>query len=70
MQENKERMLKKKKLTVVMTLDVKKKSGKTITWQETVDHDGNIRQVRPSVRPGKGKEHYTFDKDGNYTGKW
>src|SRR5207302_6148980 len=37
-------------------------------WHETVDHSGNIRQVRPIT--GGPKVHYRFDADGNYEGKW
>ncbi|MEV6159126.1 RHS repeat-associated core domain-containing protein [Nonomuraea sp. NPDC052129] len=46
-------------------------TGAKRTWQETIDGSGRIRQARPeeSITGGK-KVHYTFDKDGNYTGKW
>ncbi|GAA2289906.1 RHS repeat-associated core domain-containing protein [Nonomuraea roseoviolacea subsp. roseoviolacea] len=46
-------------------------TGAKRTWQETIDGSGRIRQVRPqeSITGGK-KVHYTFDRDGNYTGKW
>lgn len=46
-------------------------TGQTRTWQETLDHEGRIRQVRPdeSLTGGK-KVHYKFDPDGKYQGKW
>ncbi|WAL68789.1 hypothetical protein ORV05_13790 [Amycolatopsis cynarae] len=44
--------------------------GRSRMWQETLDHDGRIRQVRPHNPNGGPKVHYTFDADGNYTGKW
>jgi hypothetical protein len=37
-------------------------------WQETLDHEGRIRQIRPHA--DGPKVHHTFDADGNYTGKW
>ena len=38
---------------------------------ETLDHNGNIRQVRPDPNTTGGiKVHYMFDKDGNYMGSW
>ena len=43
-------------------------SGAKRMWHETVDHGGNIRQVRPQL--GSVKVHYTFDASGNYTGSW
>lgn len=43
--------------------------GRTRGWNETLDHEGNIRQVRPQLDTGI-KTHYKFDKNGNYTGKW
>ncbi len=40
-------------------------------WYETLDHNGNIRQVRPDPNTTGGiKVHYMFDKDGNYMGSW
>ncbi|TCO50669.1 DUF6531 domain-containing protein [Actinocrispum wychmicini] len=44
-------------------------TGEKRTWQETVDHDGNVRIVRPqeSITGGR-KVHYHFDADGNYLG--
>ncbi len=46
-------------------------NGNKRTWQETLDHDGNIRQVRPqeSITGGK-KVHYMFDRLGRFIGKW
>jgi hypothetical protein len=44
-------------------------TGNKRTWHETVDHSGNVRQVRPEFNDGT-KTHYTFDKNGNYTGSW
>ncbi len=42
-----------------------------IDWYETVDHLGNIRQVRPSPDiTGGVKVHYIFDENGRYTGSW
>jgi filamentous hemagglutinin len=46
-------------------------TGATRTWYETVDHAGNIRQVRPNPDlTGGVKTHYMFDVDGNYTSSW
>ena len=42
--------------------------GNIRTWQETLDHVGNIRQVRPQLGPSK--THHMFDVNGNYTGMW
>lgn len=40
-------------------------------WYETLDHNGNIRQVRPDPNiTGGVKVHYMFDVDGNYIGNW
>ena len=40
-------------------------------WYETLDNNGNIRQVRPDPKITGGKKvHYMFDTDGNYTGNW
>ncbi|MEQ1680886.1 MAG: RHS repeat-associated core domain-containing protein [Nitrospira sp.] len=44
-------------------------TGRSRGWHETLDHDGNIRQVRPQLNNGGDKTHYTFDSDGNFTGK-
>lgn len=44
-------------------------TGNKRTWHETLDHNGNVRQVRPEFNNGT-KIHYTFDKNGNYTGSW
>jgi RHS repeat-associated protein len=38
-------------------------------WHEVLDHDGNVRQVRPEFGDGT-KTHYQFDKTGEYIGKW
>ncbi len=43
-------------------------TDKMRTWFETVDHAGNVRQVRPET--GGAKVHYQFDVSGKYTGKW
>jgi hypothetical protein len=40
-------------------------TGNKRTWMETVDHNGNVRIVRPET--GGTKTHYMFDKDGNFT---
>ena len=40
--------------------------GTQRTWYETLDHDGNVRIVRPEA--GDPKVHYTFGPDGSYTG--
>ncbi|WYU49949.1 T7SS effector LXG polymorphic toxin [Bacillus sp. FSL K6-0047] len=46
-------------------------TGRKRTWGETVDHNGNIRQVRPNTEFTNGvKVHYIFDKNGNYIGRW
>ncbi|MCP5326641.1 MAG: citrate synthase [Oceanospirillaceae bacterium] len=44
-------------------------TGGSRGWHETVDHSGNVRQVRPEMNNGS-KTHYSFDLDGNYTGSW
>ncbi|EPX57569.1 hypothetical protein D187_004913 [Cystobacter fuscus DSM 2262] len=46
-------------------------TGAKRIWHETIDQQGRVRQIRPeeSVTGGK-KVHYTFDKDGNFTGSW
>jgi RHS repeat-associated protein len=44
-------------------------SGKSRGWHETVDHAGNVRQVRPELNNGS-KTHYQFDSSGKYTGSW
>ena len=46
-------------------------SGKTRGWHDTLDHFGNVRQVRPDTSiTGGQKVHYCFNKQGKYTGKW
>jgi hypothetical protein len=46
-------------------------TGQYRTWQETVDHQGRIRQVRPEEsRTGDKKVHYQFGPDGTYQRKW
>ncbi|UQZ35445.1 hypothetical protein C2I18_19095 [Paenibacillus sp. PK3_47] len=46
-------------------------TGNKRTWHETVDHSGNIRQVRPDTKVTNGqKVHYRFDSNGNYIGNW
>lgn len=46
-------------------------TGQHRTWQETVDHQGRIRQVRPEESCTGGKKvHYRFAQDGKYQGKW
>ena len=46
-------------------------SGLKRDWYETIDHNGNIRQVRPNPNiTGGVKVHYMFDSEGKYTGKW
>jgi hypothetical protein len=46
-------------------------SGGKRIWYETVDHAGNIRQVRPDPSVTGGvKTHYMFDINRNYTGSW
>jgi hypothetical protein len=42
------------------------KTGRMRDWNETIDHTGRIRIVRP-VRPGP-KIHYMFDRGGRYIG--
>ena len=44
-------------------------TGNKRTWHETVDHNGNVRIVRPQ-RSNNTKTHYQFDANGNYTGKF
>ena len=40
-------------------------------WYETLDYNGNIRQVRPDPNiTGGVKVHYMFDSEGNYIGNW
>ncbi|PLR77511.1 hypothetical protein CU633_09940 [Bacillus sp. V3-13] len=47
------------------------KTGNKRTWQETVDHNGSIRQVRPDTKFTEGKKvHYRFDNKGKYVGAW
>ena len=46
-------------------------SGLKRDWYETIDHNGNIRQVRPDPNiTGGVKVHYMFDPEGKYIGKW
>lgn len=46
-------------------------TGAKRDWYETVDHLGNIRQVRPTPDlTGGVKVHYMFDAARNYTGSW
>ncbi len=46
-------------------------SGLKRDWYETIDHNGNIRQVRPDPNiTGGVKVHYMFDFEGKYIGKW
>ncbi|CAG6397843.1 DUF6531 domain-containing protein [Streptomyces cocklensis] len=41
----------------------------TRIWQETVDHSGRVRIVRPDVKVTGGKKvHYLFDAQGNFIG--
>lgn len=44
-------------------------TGGSRGWHETLDHSGNVRQVRPELNNGV-KQHYQFDRNGNYTGSW
>ena len=47
------------------------KTGAKRDWYETLDHYGNIRQVRPDPYLTDGiKVHYMFDAIGRYIGKW
>jgi hypothetical protein len=44
-------------------------TGEKRTWHETVDHNGNVRIVRPDPSlTGGGKVHYHFDENGHYLG--
>jgi uncharacterized Zn-binding protein involved in type VI secretion len=43
-------------------------TGKTRTWYETLDHDGNIRSVAPKPVTND-KNHHIFSADGNYKGR-
>ena len=46
-------------------------TGSKRDWYETLDHNGNIRQVRPDPKLTGGiKVHYMFDTIGEYIGKW
>ena len=46
-------------------------NGNIRVWYETLDHFGNIRQVRPDPRVTGGvKVHYGFDASGKYIGNW
>ncbi len=42
-------------------------NGTSRGWHETLDHAGNVRQVRPQLS-GDGKTHYIFDSAGRYIG--
>lgn len=42
-------------------------TGHKRTWHETLDHEGNIRIVRPQ-KNGESKIHYLFDSNGNFAG--
>jgi hypothetical protein len=44
-------------------------TGRSRGWHATLDHDGNVRQVRPELNNGI-KRHYQFDHDKNYKGCW
>lgn len=44
-------------------------TGASRGWHETVDHAGNVRQVRPELNNGS-KSHYRFDSNGKYSGSW
>ncbi|MGE3432836.1 MAG: RHS repeat-associated core domain-containing protein [Ramlibacter sp.] len=44
-------------------------TGRSRGWHETVDHAGNVRQVRPELNNGS-KKHYQFDTNGRYMGSW
>lgn len=44
-------------------------TGRSRGWHETLDHSGSVRQVRPEMNSGT-KTHYTFGRDGSYTGSW
>jgi RHS repeat-associated protein len=44
-------------------------SGRSRGWHETVDHSGQVRQVRPAFED-EIKKHYMFDSDGDYSGRW
>ena len=43
-------------------------TGKSRGWHETLDHSDRVRQVRPQI--SGPKEHYRFDADGQYNGRW
>lgn len=43
-------------------------TGKTRTWYETLDHDGNIRSVAPKPVTND-KNHHVFSANGNYKGR-
>ncbi|WP_028235174.1 hypothetical protein [Pseudobutyrivibrio sp. MD2005] len=46
-------------------------SGLKRDWYETIDRNGNIRQVRPDPNiTGGVKVHYMFDSEEKYIGKW
>jgi hypothetical protein len=43
-------------------------TGRTRTWQETLNHDGKVLQVRPQT--SGPKNHYMFDKNGYFIKKF
>ncbi len=43
-------------------------TGAKRTWHETIDHNGNVRIVRPET--GGPKTHYMFDENGNFIKQW
>jgi RHS repeat-associated protein len=43
-------------------------TGLKRTWNETLDHNKNIRIVRPQFNNNKNKTHYLFDRNGEYRG--
>ncbi|GAC42096.1 hypothetical protein [Paenibacillus popilliae] len=46
-------------------------TSRTRTWHETLDHAGNIRQIRPETKfTGGNKVHYQFDTNRKYIGQW
>ena len=46
-------------------------TGQKRDWYETLDHSGNIRQVRQDPNLTEGiKVHHMFDADGKYIGSW
>lgn len=43
-------------------------TGAKRTWHETIDKNGNVRQVRPVF--GEDKNHYMFDENGKLKKQW